>query len=254
MNRWLLLGLLVVAPVWAAPVVNISLNPAIGVAPYPSTLTWTSTGAASCTASDAWAGAKALSGTQVVTISAATKYTLICVASDGKTTTTWVPPTQNTDGTPLTDLAGYNIYRGTTAANLVRIKSVGPAVTTLDDPGLATGTYVYAVTSVNASSQESAKSATASAAVNGSITSASATAAIQSIPNPPTGLTVVNVVAYKMRQSVDGFSFVAVGTIPLGTACNEQLPASGFNVVPRASVKMASRFDTLPLVVFAKCG
>ena len=28
----------------------------------------------------------------------------------------WVPPTQNVDGTPLTDLAGYTVYYGTESA------------------------------------------------------------------------------------------------------------------------------------------
>ena len=253
--RWLaLIGAMVALPALAAPVVTVSLNPSTGVAPYQSTLTWSSTGAVSCTASDGWTGSKALSGTQTVTISSVSKYTLTCVASDGKTKTTWTPPTANTDGSTLTDLAGFNIYRGTTATTLARIKSVGPTVTSLDDTGLTSGTYVYAVTTVNAASMESAKSATASATVSGSSTASSAAASVQSIPNPPTGLTVVETVAYKMRQSIDSFSFVAIGTIPLGTQCNSELSADGMHVIPRASVKLASKFDTMPLVVYAKCG
>jgi hypothetical protein len=238
----------------AAPVVNVSVNPATGVAPYQATLTWSSTGAVSCSASDGWTGSKALSGTQAVTISANTKYALTCTAVDGKITTSWTAPTSNTDGTPYTDNAGYNVYRGASATSLAKVKSVGPAITSIDDTGLASGTYVYAVTTVNASSLESAKSATASATVTGSVTTASATASVQSIPNPPTGLTVINVTAYKMRQNVDSYSFVSIGTVPIGTACNGDHAADGFNVVPRSAVKLASRFDTLPLVVFAKCG
>ena len=30
---------------------------------------------------------------------------------DGEITISWKPPTENEDGTPLTDLEGYNIYR-----------------------------------------------------------------------------------------------------------------------------------------------
>lgn len=179
----------------AAAAVSISLNPATGVAPYTSTLTWNVTGAATCTASDGWSGSKALTGTQAVTVSAATKYTLTCTASDGQTTTTWTPPIANTDSSPLTDLAGFNIYRGTTATNLARIKSVGAAVTTYQDTGLAPGTYYYALTAVNAASRESAQARTTPypIAVTGSSASSSASAGIDTIPNPPGGPTTTTI-------------------------------------------------------------
>lgn len=77
-------------------------------------------------------------------------------------------------------------------------------------------------------------------------------------PSPPTGVSLsvlaADNTAYKMRQAIDGYSFVAIGTVVLGTACNASHVADGFSVIPRASVKLASQFDTMPLVVFAKCG
>jgi len=193
----LLLVLFALAPILAhaAPAVSISLNPATGVAPYTSTLTWSVTGAASCTASDAWTGTKSLTGTQTVTITAATKYTLTCLASDGQTTTTWTAPTTNTDGSTITDLAGYNLYRGTTATNLTRLKSFGPTVVSYQDTNLAPGQYYYALTSVNAASLESVqgRSSPYPVVVTGSSTSASANAGIQSVPNPPSGVQTVTV-------------------------------------------------------------
>lgn len=179
----------------APPSVSVSLNPASGVAPYPSTLTWSATGASSCTASDGWTGSKALTGTQSVTVNAATKYTLTCIASDGQTTTVWTPPTLNTDSTPYTNGAGYSVYRGTTATNLARIKSLGPAVLSYQDTGLASGNYYYAVTSVNANSAESAmgKATPYPVAVTGSSSAASATADVQSIPNAPGGVITTTV-------------------------------------------------------------
>jgi len=248
--RWLLL---LPALAFGAPQITISVNPATGLPPYPATIIWSVTGADACTASDGWTGTKALTGTQTVTVTAATKYTLTCTAG-GVVHLSWIPPTTNTDGSTLTDLAGFNLYRGATASALAKVKSVGKAVTSYDDASLAAGTYVYAATAVNAASAESAKSATVSQVVGGLNATASATAAVQSVPNPPTGLIVTEITAYKMRQSPDAFSFVAIGTVPLGTACNSELNADGMHVVPRASIKLASKFDTLPLIVYAKCG
>ena len=192
----LLVLLFASASLAAAPTVNVSLNPAIGVAPYTSTLTWTVSGASSCAASDGWTGAKAVTGgTLQVTVSAATKYTLTCVAADGQTTTTWTPPTTNTDNSALTDLAGFNVYRGTSSTNLARVKSLGPAITNYTDTALASGSYWYAVTAVSASSTESARSAAnpSPVVVKGSSASASAQASIQTTPSAPTGVITVSV-------------------------------------------------------------
>ena len=49
----------------------------------------------------------------------------------GSTTLSWTPPTQNTDGSPLTNLAGYKVYWGTSQDKLSN--SV-----TIPNPGLAT--------------------------------------------------------------------------------------------------------------------
>jgi hypothetical protein len=75
-------------------------------------------------------------------------------------TLTWQPPTENSDGTPLLDLAGYYIYLG-------RESEVYDDVLLLDNPGLTTfvidnlepGTYFLAATAFNASGVESSLSA-----------------------------------------------------------------------------------------------
>jgi hypothetical protein len=74
----------------------------------------------------------------------------------GSTLLTWVPPTQNSNGTPLTDLAGYKVYWGTSQGNY-------PNSVTLSNPGLASylvenlapATYFFVVTAVNAGGTES---------------------------------------------------------------------------------------------------
>lgn len=68
---------------------------------------------------------------------------------------------------------------------------------------------------------------------------------------PPKALTSV---AYKQRQAVDGLTYVAIGSVPIDTPCTMQGQAGDYMPVPRASVTLASRFDTLPLVAYARCG
>lgn len=58
----------------------------------------------------------------------------------------WDPSTNNVDGTPLTDLAGYKIYYGTTSQVYAAIIDVGP-VTTATVTNLPAGvTYFFVVT------------------------------------------------------------------------------------------------------------
>lgn len=72
----------------------------------------------------------------------------------------WNAPTQNADGSPLTDLAGYRIYYGTASGDYtetIRINSAG--VTSYMIEHLAPGRYFLAMTSVNADGLESDYSA-----------------------------------------------------------------------------------------------
>lgn len=70
----------------------------------------------------------------------------------------WTAPTQNTDGSALTDLAGYNIYQGTTVGNLVKVGSIALPAASYTTPSLPPGTYYFTVTAVNAKGTESAQS------------------------------------------------------------------------------------------------
>ncbi|MDH3431489.1 MAG: putative Ig domain-containing protein [Gammaproteobacteria bacterium] len=74
----------------------------------------------------------------------------------GSVTLTWTPPTQNEDGTPLTDLAGYWIYWGTTPGsypNSVRIDN--PGISSYVVENLAPGTYEFVATSFNSAEVQS---------------------------------------------------------------------------------------------------
>jgi hypothetical protein len=77
-----------------------------------------------------------------------------------------VPPTSNSDGTPLTNLAGYHIYYGTSATVLGTLLNVAPASTTSAQiQGLKKGTYYFAVTAQTADGVESEMSAVVSKTV-----------------------------------------------------------------------------------------
>jgi hypothetical protein len=80
--------------------------------------------------------------------------------SAGGATLTWTPPTRNTDGSSLTNLAGYRIYYGTSSSALTKtisINSAGIASYVVSD--LAPATYYFAITAYNSSGAESARSA-----------------------------------------------------------------------------------------------
>ena len=81
----------------------------------------------------------------------------------GSATLTWTPPTTNTDGSPLTNLAGYKVYWGPSAGNY-------PNSTTLNSAGLTSyvvtnlvpGTWFFVATALNSAGAESSFSSPAS--------------------------------------------------------------------------------------------
>lgn len=68
-------------------------------------------------------------------------------SASGTATLTWTPPTQNIDGSPLTDLAGYIVYWGTSSgsySNSIRLSN--PGLTSYVVDNLLNGTTYYFVT------------------------------------------------------------------------------------------------------------
>jgi len=71
----------------------------------------------------------------------------------------WRPPTANTNGTTLTNLAGYTIKYGTSTSSLSSTVTVAnPGLASYQIDGLKTGTYYFGVTAYNSSGQTSALS------------------------------------------------------------------------------------------------
>jgi hypothetical protein len=71
-------------------------------------------------------------------------------------TLTWQPPTLNTDGSPLTDLAAFKVYWGTTQGSYTRSQQVANAAArSYTVTGLATGTWYFVVTALSSQGVES---------------------------------------------------------------------------------------------------
>lgn len=159
-------------------------------------------------------------------------------------TLSWTPPTQNEDGSPLTDLAGYKIYYGTATGVYTQgpIDIANPATVTYVVSGLANDTtYHFVATAYNTSGVESAYS-------NEAIKT---TAPLR--PNPPLGLTVNpdNLIAYTYSISADVLRMVPIGTVLSNTPCDTTMSMNGLYRVNRDSVNLIGSVQ--PPVVFAEC-
>ena len=87
-------------------------------------------------------------------------------STTGAVTISWTPPTQNTDGSTLTNLAGYHIYYGTSQTSLTKVVNLtNPGLATYVLSNLSAATYYFSLTSVNTSGVESPRSAVVSAVV-----------------------------------------------------------------------------------------
>jgi hypothetical protein len=84
----------------------------------------------------------------------------------GSATLSWSKPTQNTDGSPLTNLAGYVIRYGTGAAALNSQISIGsPNSTDVEISNLAAGNWYFEVAAINTANVESQFSALVNKAI-----------------------------------------------------------------------------------------
>lgn len=91
----------------------------------------------------------------------------VAASQVGSATLSWQPPTHNTDGTPLLDLAGYFVRYGTAAGSLQQqVQITNPGIATYFVDGLTAGTWYFQVTAYNSAGVESAPSATASKTIS----------------------------------------------------------------------------------------
>ena len=190
------------SPGFAAPSLTIAVSPASINQGQSSTLTWSSDRATSCTASNAWSGARALDGTLNVGPTSGGNYTyrLTCQGPGGSVTrsatltvvapaiTISVTPATITDGQSATltwsssrtvSCTASDAWSGTTALSGTR--SVSPA----------TGTYTYTLNCTG---------------TGGSPVSNSATLTVLSgsgLPAPPTATISVSPSSTSARQPIE---------------------------------------------------
>lgn len=90
-----------------------------------------------------------------------------CVTPPPMTATlSWTPPTQNTDGTALTDLAGFRIHYGTIATAMTQVVQLAnPGLARYVIENLSPGVYYFAVRAYKADGVESPLSNIASKTV-----------------------------------------------------------------------------------------
>lgn len=161
----------------------------------------------------------------------------------GEAELTWSAPTQNTDGSPLTDLAGFKLYMGTTPGGPypVSIDIADPTATTFTVPNLSEGTYYFVSTAYNSADpvQESDFSNEATKTI------------LPLVPGPPGSLTVVNLLVWDIVKQDDKFVFLGVGTVPPETPCDPTQTVNGRYAVPNAAVIWFGNVQ--PPVVVADC-
>jgi hypothetical protein len=94
-----------------------------------------------------------------VTTTLPTFAVTVNAVATGSATLSWTPPTQNTDGSALTSLAGYRVYYGTSATALTStIQLTNPGLTRYVVSDLSAGTYYFAIAAYNSTGTESAMS------------------------------------------------------------------------------------------------
>jgi hypothetical protein len=121
------------------------------------------------TATDA--GSTTTSGSSTTTPPATSSTTTPPPASTTTSSTVvtlgWVAPTQNSNGTPITDLAGYNIHYGTVSQDYTQVVSItNPSLSRYVLDSLASGTYYFAISSYNSQGVESPLSGEITASLN----------------------------------------------------------------------------------------
>jgi hypothetical protein len=238
-----------------APVATLTVTPATAEGSATPRLEWSVTNPSqgmTCTASGHanWTGAKPLTGSVTLPAVAATtapvtvNYRIECTSpalpGDTDATLSWTPPTTNTDGSALVNLAGYRIAYGNNQATLSQsIQVSNPAATSYVVTGLTTTTY-FTVRAYNTTGAESSQSnmATFTPAPGVPAVMISRTASLTvnppKVPSPPTQLQVASSQAWSVELEWERRRLVFVldrkiGEVPVGTACRKDFRIAGTN-------------------------
>jgi hypothetical protein len=151
----------------AGPTVTLQAQPEQVAANGSASLTWLTQDATGCTASGGWTGSKPPSGSfSTGPLTRTTSYSLSCTGPSGNALASvtvevldkvlsWQAPTQNVDGSPLTDLAGYKVYWGTQSRSYGAPVVINDPAVTRWEADLPPGVYYFALTAFDAAGSES---------------------------------------------------------------------------------------------------
>jgi hypothetical protein len=80
-------------------------------------------------------------------------------AASNSASLSWSPPTQNTNGSALTDLAGYTVYYGTSSTDMTQtIQLANPSLTSYVVSDLPSGTYYFSIVAYSSDGTQSTQS------------------------------------------------------------------------------------------------
>jgi hypothetical protein len=165
----------------------------------------------------------------------------------GETTLTWEPPTENEDGTPLTDLAGFKIFWGTTTGDYPNSADIpDPTATTYTVQNLTPGEWRFVATAYNEAGTESQYSNEAVKNI------------VDTTPLPPGGVAAAGDSAYIIVQSDDTLVLLDIGTIAADTQCSPDVAVMDDNGLVGYKVPVAAIVPYSPsqqlVVAFSQCG
>ncbi|HET9864322.1 MAG TPA: hypothetical protein VFP37_12820 [Steroidobacteraceae bacterium] len=234
---------------------TLTVNKTAATGSTTPVLTWSTTPvASSCSASGGWSGKKFGSGTETApAITKTTSYSMTCTWRNGTTNLRWTAPTRNTNGSALTDLAGFKIVYGVAPTALTHSKTVNdPKATTTLISGLSAGTWYFAVRALNKSGTQSGNSNMAQKAVPGSYATRTVKVTISGGTTTPTlkttSTTVYDVVSRYGSRTLGR----QVGTIAIGKPCQSSYRVgSNYYRVTSSDVKLTRTPRSSSLV--ARC-
>jgi hypothetical protein len=239
-----------------AGTVTFNVNQTSAQGSLTPVLTWSTTPvASSCAASGGWSGNKFASGSETVAkITATTAYTITCSWGGGSATVNWVVPTTNTDGTPLTNLASYQVSLGTSSGTLSNTALVSdPKATSKTITPLGAGTWYFVARAVNTNGVESDASNIAQRTITAANAAKTLNVTITGVPPTTKVLKTTAVAVYDIVRTTAWVRGAQVGTIAIGKVCSQTTSVTGnyFSVTP-TDVTLTGTPRSTALV--AKCG
>jgi hypothetical protein len=238
-----------------AGTVTLTANKTSSSSAFAPVLTWSTTPvASSCTASGGWTGTKFASGTETLaSISSSKTYTLTCTWGNGSATVRWTKPTKNSDGSSLTDLAGYKVIYGKSATTLSQSKSITDVnATSTVISALQTGAWYFAVRAVNSKQAESDNSNVVQKTITGASAAKSLAITISGSTTPPPSTPGLKTVETRVYDISNGGVGRQIGTIALGKACSSAVKVDRvFYGVSLSDVKQTTKPRSSSVV--AKC-